>query len=283
MVEERGIEIKEVEPRAKILFLNFSPGKEPHIRMAQEMFGSSETSVDKFAQMASLEANVPTREEEPDTLKRESVAKLDLPESVSGFKGIVITGSPFAAYPRETDDNRLFLAAWKNELFTFIRAAVEKNVPILGICFGGQVLAEALGGKVEKMKSSRGEPYETGWARIYRTGGTNDPVLQGIQGEFVAAENHEDVITRLPEGAILLADNEYGVQVFRYKKAWGFEFHPERLPETVGQQLKVKVRRERMKGLGQDPDANRKLGEEYDPNIRTIFRNFLHYAWKGVQ
>ena len=77
MVEERGIEIKEVEPRAKILFLNFSPGKEPHIRMAQEMFGSSETSVDKFAQMASLEANVPTREEEPDTLKRESVAKLD--------------------------------------------------------------------------------------------------------------------------------------------------------------------------------------------------------------
>lgn len=287
MVEERGIDIKEVEPRAKILFINFSPGARPHMQMAQAMFGKDTESVESFKQMAALTIQSPEKSIEPEVVGREEQSILQLPESPSDFAAIVMTGSPFAAYPREAGGDRLFLAYWKKELFDFVRAAVGKDVPILGICYGEQVLAEALGGKTVKMRSSGGESLiETGWAVIRRSpGSVDDPVMRDLPSKFVAAENHEDVVALLPPDAQLLCENKFGVQGFRIKgrKVWGFAFHPERPPEVVREALQLKAKRKRLISQGQDPDEIQRLGKKYDPNIKTIFTNFLQEAWLGVQ
>jgi len=268
-VEERGIEIKEVEPRARILFINLSPGARPHI------------------QIAALTIQSPDKNIEPEIARREEKSLLQLPESPDDFAAIVMTGSPFASYTRETGESKLFIARWKKELFDFVRTAVGKDVPILGICYGEQVLAEALGGKTVKMRSSGGESLiETGWAVIRRSpGSVDDPVMRDLPSKFVAAENHEDVVALLPPDAQLLCENKFGVQGFRIKgrKVWGFAFHPERPPEVVREALQLRSRKKRLIIQGQDPDEILRLGEKYDPNIKTIFTNFLQEAWLGVQ
>lgn len=280
-------EIKEIEPRGKILVVRLMPKGNVDIQVAQMMFGKQETELEKFAQMMSTGIKIPSKEKEPTFLGREAMAILNLPESVNDIKAMVVLGSPYAAYPRK--EGR-FVARWKWEFFKFIRAAVEHKVPILGICFGEQALAEALGGKAVKMEAKdrpEFQPWEAGWSVIRRTEGSfGDPIMEGLGPEFVAAQNHEDTVARLPEGAKLLAENEFGVQGFRIGNAWGFQFHPERLPEKVEDLLKDEENREELRKLGMDPDKILELGKVYaqqEPQVDIIFRNFLRYAWAGVQ
>lgn len=282
----------EVEPRAKILFFQLSPGAKPHLLMASHMFGPRE-SLEQFRQMMTVEARAATAKEQPDILIREKETGLDLPESVEDFQGIVITGSPFVAYPRETEERgekELFIAKWKYDLIKFIRAAVEHDIPILGICFGAQILAEALGGKVVKMKTEKGEEvWETAWSVIKRApGSSDDPIMRGLPSEFVAPQNHTDIVARLPEGAVLLAENKYGVQGFRVEKkgksvAWGFQFHPERSAVVVEKALGSDKKRAEMREVGLDPEKIAELGKGYGGEVTRIFPNFLKHIWSGAQ
>lgn len=282
----------EIEPRARILFFQLSPGAEPHLLMASHMFGPRE-SPEQFRQMMTVETKTATAKEQPDILIREKETRLDLPESVEDFQGIVITGSPFVAYPRETEERgekELFIAKWKYDLIKFIRAAVEHDIPILGICFGAQILAEALGGKVVKMKTEKGEEvWETAWSVIKRApDSSDDPIMEGLPSEFVAPQNHTDIVARLPEGAVLLAENEYGVQGFRVERegksvAWGFQFHPERPAAVVEKALASEKHRQRMKNAHLDPEKIAQRGEYYQGEVTRIFSNFLKHIWSGAQ
>jgi len=277
-------EIKEIEPRVKVLIIDVQPGTKQNVRISQELFGSDADSIEKFSQLAVTSIHSPKRDVEPDFNERERKSLLHIPDSVEDFAAIVVTGSPYAAYPRDTKEG-LFLANWKNELFRFIRAANEHSVPFLGICFGEHALAEALGGKVVKMRSKKGaEVAERAWGEIRKApAATNDPLLKDLPSKFVAPENHEDIVARLPEGATLLAENEYGVQGFRIGNSWGFEFHSERRPDKVKDFFKDKENLDELKRQGKKPSAIQKLGEKYDATIRSIFSNFLKLAWSGVQ
>jgi GMP synthase-like glutamine amidotransferase len=108
-------------------------------------------------------------------------------------------------------------------LKSFMRRAAEAGTPLLGICLGGQLLAQALGGEVRSRH--RGEK---GLQEIRLTsGGYDDPLFAGLSPAFAAFEWHNDSFD-LPPGALHLATSAACPgQAFRYRNAWGVQFHPE--------------------------------------------------------
>lgn len=150
-----------------------------------------------------------------------------LPENLDGFDGLVMLGGGLLPYE---DENAPWLAT-EREL---ARQAIDADLPTLGICLGGQLLAHVGGGEV---RGEYGTP-ESGAVLITTTAaGRNDPVL-GVLGEGAhMIENHVDQITQLPSDAVLLgrsADVEN--QAFRIgKRVWGLQFHPEVNAERIAQ------------------------------------------------
>ena len=116
--------------------------------------------------------------------------------------------------PRDTDD-----PAVAGEL-ALLRAAVGADVPVLGLCFGGQALAAALGAAVE-----RAPVPELGWVEIE----TDDPEVVP-PGPWLSW--HFDRFA-LPEGAVELARTPAAIQAFRHGRHLGVQFHPESTPEIV--------------------------------------------------
>jgi len=111
--------------------------------------------------------------------------------------------------------------AWVHDELELIRSAHTNGLPILGICFGGQLIADALGGSVEKAPVT-----EIGWYKVE----ANLPIdAVGAPGPWVQGpwlEWHHDRFTP-PPAATVLAHNENAVQLFRLGKTVGTQFHPE--------------------------------------------------------
>jgi GMP synthase-like glutamine amidotransferase len=105
----------------------------------------------------------------------------------------------------------------------FIQDAAEAGTPLLGICLGGQLLAQVLGGEVRSKQ--RGEK---GLLEIQLTpAGQDDPLFAGLPPAFAAFEWHNDSFD-VPPGALhLAASAACPGQAFRYRNAWGLQFHPE--------------------------------------------------------
>ncbi|GAA0532141.1 type 1 glutamine amidotransferase [Halorubrum ejinorense] len=145
----------------------------------------------------------------------------EFPPSVSAadwrFDGVVISGSQTSVY----DDRD-----WIHEATEWVRRVHRSDVPILGICWGHQFLAQALGGRVADMGA-----YELGYERIERVG--EDPLLEGVPETFTSFETHSDRVVELPAGAATLARNDNGVQAFRVGSTYGVQFHPEYDRETA--------------------------------------------------
>jgi len=118
-------------------------------------------------------------------------------------------------------DRHPFLVALKG----FIRECVANNVPFLGTCLGGQLLADVLGAPV----TIRSPFKERGTLPVCLTAaGLADPLFAGVPEEFVTFQWHDDSFA-VPNGAVLLASSPACPnQAFRYgKNAWGTQFHPE--------------------------------------------------------
>ena len=122
---------------------------------------------------------------------------------------------------------------WIGQVKDLIADAHAIDVPILGICLGHQLVAEALGGEVS-VGDERG-PEDGPFALTWLDGATEDPVLGAIAASGSPVPmSHHDVVTRLPQGAAELARSEkYPNQAFRLGSAVGVQFHPEASPELV--------------------------------------------------
>jgi GMP synthase-like glutamine amidotransferase len=105
----------------------------------------------------------------------------------------------------------------------FLAAMIEDEMPLLGVCLGSQLLAEAAGGSAARLQ----EP-EIGWRQVEVTGeGESDPLLGPLAPSFEAFEWHSYGVS-LPEGAVELARNEASTQAYRIgERAWGIQFHAE--------------------------------------------------------
>jgi GMP synthase (glutamine-hydrolysing) len=110
-----------------------------------------------------------------------------------------------------------------------IRAAVQAQVPTLGICLGHQLLAEALGGRVV-----HAEGFEIGFASLELTGpGRVDPVLGHFASTPVLEWHGDNALA--PPGAAVLAGNGFSrCQAFRLGSALGVQFHIEVGPDELG-------------------------------------------------
>jgi GMP synthase-like glutamine amidotransferase len=134
---------------------------------------------------------------------------LNLPD-VASYDVVVPMGAPWSAVPGR-DAN---IATWLLPELQWLRAAQEADVPILGICFGGQLLSRALGGEVAK--SSRAE---IGWTQVESD--RPDLVAPGPWFEW-----HYDRFTP-PPGAIEIARNDVTSQAYIVGRSLGVQFHPE--------------------------------------------------------
>jgi GMP synthase-like glutamine amidotransferase len=128
-----------------------------------------------------------------------------LPEP-AGFEFAFALGSDHGAGARNPP--------WVSRELAWLRLAHQQSLPVLGICFGAQALAVALGGKVR-----RAPRPEVGWISVQ----TDDRDLVG-EGPWFAW--HEDVI-ELPDVATEIARNDFGTQAFTAAANLGVQFHPE--------------------------------------------------------
>ena len=121
---------------------------------------------------------------------------------------------------------------WLNDEMALIRDAIARGTPVLGICLGAQLLAQATGGEVVR---GRVGP-EIGVCRVHLTDKAGaDPLLHDLPPLVNAVQWHWDEVLALPPGATLLAGSPaYPHQAFRVGgSAWGLQFHPEARPSMV--------------------------------------------------
>ena len=139
------------------------------------------------------------------TFKTWSVVDMEFPASVHDAEGWLVTGSRFGSY-----EDLPFIAP----LEEFIRKGYAESVPLVGICFGHQIIAQALGGKVEKFKG--------GWSvgrTDYDCGGEKIPLNAW----------HQDQVVEPPKGAEVIASSDsckYAGFLFR-DRALTIQPHPE--------------------------------------------------------
>ncbi|AEV82466.1 glutamine amidotransferase [Actinoplanes sp. SE50] len=147
----------------------------------------------------------------------------DLPETLDDFAALIVLGGDQSAYP---DAAGAPGAPWFPALEGLFRKAVRNRVPTLGVCLGGQLLASAHGGLVER--SPAGPEIGPGLVGK-RDAADTDPLFQWVPLLPDVIQWHRDEITELPLSATLLAaSSRYPHQAFRIgDRAWGLQFHIE--------------------------------------------------------
>ena len=201
------------------------------------------------------------------------VIKVDeapLPDA-SKFDAIIALGGPQHA---NAHDKYPYLAREKD----FLRQVVEQDIPYLGICLGGQLLAGALGASV-----LRHHITEIGFYEVQLTDeGKNDPLFQGLPGYQQVIHWHEDIFG-LPDGAVRLATGENTVnQAFRIgQRAYGLQYHIEVTPEMFDTWFRCSDYKNRIDGI-LGPHSLEKIERDwltrysiYRSHAHTLFENFL--------
>lgn len=143
------------------------------------------------------------------------VEDIDDPEVTVAFPDrdrydlIVLMGAPWSAYDPGVQ-------GWVRPEVEFVRHHLDRGTPVLGICFGAQIMSTSLGGTV-----SPSPRPEYGWGYIE----SDEPAI--ASGPWF--QYHGDQFT-LPEGATPLAHNDSGLQAFGFGRSLGVQFHPEVTP-----------------------------------------------------
>jgi GMP synthase-like glutamine amidotransferase len=199
-----------------------------------------------------------------DRAAAQDVYRIDVEDrevNAADYDLIVSLGSEFAAF----DDS----IPWLDREKRLLLGAADRDVPGLGICFGGQLLARVLGGS-----SFKGEQSEIGWLPVRSM--DHDVIPEGPWFQW-----HFDTFTP-PPGARLIADSAVGPQAYLIGRSLGLQFHPEVTPQIVD--VWVRANRHELDQEGVDPDGlleetNRLASRSRDAAWR-LFDGFLEHVAK---
>jgi GMP synthase-like glutamine amidotransferase len=134
-----------------------------------------------------------------------------VPTSPLGYDAVIILGGPMAVY-----DNLAYLQK-EQEL---IRNAIKNETPLLGICLGSQLIAQAAGGRVY-----RGKRKEIGWYNVYLTPASSNDIFRGLTNKTIRIFQWHGDTYDLPANAKILAYSDLYPQAFRIGSAVGIQFH----------------------------------------------------------
>ena len=181
---------------------------------------------------------------------------------------VILTGSP-----RDADSTEPTIL----QLCETLRLLTKKNIPILGVCFGHQLLARALGGTVGRNPAG----WEVGNAGVNLTKAALPcPIFAGPGRQLNVLQSHQDAVLALPAAAVLLAGNEHTpIQAFQSRpqgRQFGVQFHPEFTPDRLRRNWIE--RRERLRATTCfDLDAALDHARP-TPEAASILRRFLDFA-----
>lgn len=181
--------------------------------------------------------------------------------TLDGYGGLVILGGPMSVdevdrHPHLVTETELVLDA------------IARQIPVLGICLGAQLIAKALGAEVRA-----GATKEIGWHDVVITDeGRNDPLLGHLGRATRLFQWHGDVFD-LPDGAAHLASSERcAYQAFRYgTNVYGFQFHLEVDEPLIERWLRVPAHRDDIERLAAEvhPDEIRRETRERIGDLRA--------------
>lgn len=179
--------------------------------------------------------------------------------------GIVITGSHSMVSDAEP---------WSEALKPWLRAALEKDVPMLGVCYGHQLMAAAFGGVSDYHPAGR----ESGTRSVRLTqAGLQDPLFSQLPESFAAHLTHAQSVMQAPPGCTVLAHNSHDAhQALRYgSRQWSVQFHPEFTAPVMRAYLERQGAT--LRDLGEEPDtliAN--IADCHDAS--SLLRRFLAFV-----
>jgi GMP synthase (glutamine-hydrolysing) len=184
------------------------------------------------------------------------------PRSASGF---IITGSSSSVTER---------APWMLRSEELVRRIHDAGTPLFGICFGHQLIGQALGGEVSK--NPRGREIGTVHVRV-KPGAAGEPILTGLPSAFAANHTHVDSVTIVPNGARVLAETDLEAHAIFVVGARTkcVQFHP----EIDGDAMRgyVTARAHLIEAEGGDP--RRILAHTVDaPDGAATLRNFVRHV-----
>ncbi|WP_300287115.1 glutamine-hydrolyzing GMP synthase [uncultured Alistipes sp.] len=143
-----------------------------------------------------------------------------IPTLDESVKGVILSGSPYSVRDEKAPQVDL--------------SSIKGRLPLLGVCYGAQYLAQNYGGEV-KPSATR----EYGRAMLSKVEG-DDPLICGLSGRSQVWMSHGDTIVRIPDRyKIIASTEEVPVAAFRIEgeRTWGIQFHPEVYHSTEGKQL----------------------------------------------
>lgn len=187
-------------------------------------------------------------------------ARLPAPASLAGA---VISGAAAMVTER---------AAWSEATAGWIRAAMDAALPLFGVCYGHQLMAHALGGRVDYLPVR-----EIGTRDVHRTGNHDGDVLPAI---FAAHTTHRQSVVELPAAATAIARSELDPhQCLRYgNHAWSTQFHPEFSVAVMRAYLRLRAPQLRQEGF----DVPALLATTAPtPQSRGLLRRFARHALAG--
>lgn len=194
----------------------------------------------------------------------------DFPDSLDGYDGIFLSGSPHGAY--EAID-------WIDREHDLIREAADRDIPMFGICFGHQILASALCGRDQVF---RRDSCEIGYEDLSVTEAARDDALAQDWGDRVRmfVWHNDEVRGDHPDMVILARSAICPNHVWRHRshRAWGVQGHPE--VTRAQAPIWFEGNRERMTRDGGDVDA---FIAQADPALeaKSMITRFAELVKKG--
>ena len=179
--------------------------------------------------------------------------------------GIVITGSAAMVSHRED---------WSEKTAQWLRQAVEAGLPVLGVCYGHQLLAHALGGKVGPNPNGR----QIGTvATTMLPAAAGDPLLGNLPIHYSSQTSHSESVLELPPNAQRLAtsplDDNFAIRFS--ENAWGVQYHPEFTGAVMSEYIKYRADAISAEGLDADQLLSKVSDTEVARSVLKIFADMV--------